>query len=61
MNGYLGNNSFNYWWNNKTLKVPVLAYDYFVMPSRIGNVFFESEILADGVMIRGGECRRKQQ
>ncbi len=59
MNGYLGNNSFNYWWNNKTLKVPVLAYDYFVMPSRIGNVFFESEILADGVMIRGGGVQKK--
>ena len=59
MNGYWGNNSFNYWWNNKTLKVPVLAYDYFVMPSRIGNVFFESEILADGVMIRGGGVQKK--
>ena len=59
MNGYLGNNSFNYWWNNKTLKVPVLAYDYFVMPSRIGNVFFESEILADRVMIRGVGVQKK--
>ena len=34
MSGYSGNNSFNYWWNTKSLKVPGLAYDYFVMSIR---------------------------
>ena len=39
MSGYSGNNSFNYWWNTKSLKVPGLAYDYFVMSSGVGNVY----------------------
>ena len=31
MSGYSGNNSFNYWWNNKALKVPGMLYDRFVV------------------------------
>ena len=30
MSGYFGNNSFNYWWNQKYLKVPAMEYDHFV-------------------------------
>lgn len=30
MVGYAGNNSFNYWWNLKSLKVPEMMYDRFV-------------------------------
>ena len=53
MSGYSRNNSFNYWWNNKYLKVPAMAYDYFVIQSGIGNVYAISESIADGVVIRG--------
>lgn len=31
MSGYFGNNSFNYWWNTKLLKVPAIVYDRFVV------------------------------
>lgn len=39
MSGYTGNNSFNYWWNSKYLKVPELVYDHFVLQPgySIGN------------------------
>ena len=30
MSGYFGNNSFNYWWNHKYLKVPAMEFDHFV-------------------------------
>ena len=30
MSGYFGNNSFNYWWNQKYLKVPAMENDHFV-------------------------------
>lgn len=30
MSGYFGNNSFNYWWDHKYLKVPAMEYDHFV-------------------------------
>ena len=59
MSGYSGNNSFNYWWNTKSLKVPGLAYDYFVMSSGVGNVYALSESLADGVVVRGLAVQRK--
>lgn len=32
MNAMRGNNFFNYWWPDKKLKVPAMAYDHFVMP-----------------------------
>lgn len=59
MSGYSGNNSFNYWWNTKSLKVPGLAYDYFVMSFGVGNVYALSESLADGVVVRGLVVQRK--
>ena len=59
MSGYFGGNSFNYWWNNKALKVPAMAYDYFVISSGIGNVYALSESLADGVVIRGVSVQKK--
>lgn len=36
MSGYAGNNSFNYWWNNKNLKVPAMLYDRFVVQPGFG-------------------------
>ena len=30
MSGYFGNNSFNYWWDHKYLKVPAMEFDHFV-------------------------------
>ena len=59
MSGYAGNNSFNYWWNNKALKVPGMEYDYFVMSSGVKNVYAISESLTDGVVIRGMALQRK--
>lgn len=59
MSGYAGNNSFNYWWNTKALKVPGMEYDYFVMSSGVKNVYAISESLTDGVVIRGFALQRK--
>lgn len=59
MSGYSGNNSFNYWWNNKALKVPGMEYDYFVMSPGVRNVYAISESLTDGVVIRGMAAQRK--
>lgn len=59
MSGYSGNNSFNYWWNSKALKVPGMEYDYFVMSSGVKNVYAISESLTDGVVIRGMALQRK--
>ena len=59
MSGYSGSNSFNYWWNNKALKVPGMEYDYFVMSPGVRNVYAISESLADGVVIRGMATQRK--
>ena len=36
MSEYAGNNSFNYWWNNKNLKVPAMLYDRFVVQPGFG-------------------------
>ena len=59
MSGYSGNNSFNYWWNSRALKVPGMEYDYFVMSSGVKNVYAISESLTDGVVIRGMALQRK--
>lgn len=50
--GYFGSNSFNYWWNNKHLKVPAMEYDHFVMQ---GMVAIEDALngIAPGVIVRG--------
>lgn len=37
MEGYPGNNSFNYWWNDKSLRVPSMEYDYFMLQPSINN------------------------
>ena len=58
MSGYSGNNSFNYWWNTKSLKVPGLAYDRFVMQPGYGiGIALEGKLA--GVMVRGYGTTRK--
>ena len=58
MSGYSGNNSFNYWWNTKSLKVPGLAYDRFVMQPGYGiGIALEGKLA--GVMVRGYGSTRK--
>ena len=54
MSGYSGNNSFNYWWNTKSLKVPSLEYDHFVMLLNYYNSGGTDEI-----MVRGYGSTRK--
>lgn len=72
MSGYAGNNSFNYWWNNKALKVPMMMYDRFVMGPNIDvdeilAVMDESAIngiygsSTPGIMIRGMASRSAKQ
>lgn len=72
MSGYAGNNSFNYWWNNKALKVPLMMYDRFVIGPNIDvdellAVMDESAINAiygsstPGIMIRGMASRSAKQ
>lgn len=70
MSGYFGNNSFNYWWNTKSLKVPAIVYDRFVVQPGFGVeelfvVANESKIYgasASGkVMIRGLSSRSAKQ
>lgn len=72
MSGYSGNNSFNYWWNNKALKVPMMMYDRFVMGPNIDvdeilAVMDESAIngiygsSTPGIMIRGMASRSAKQ
>ena len=58
MSGYSGNNSFNYWWNTKSLKVPGLEYDHFVMQPGYGvGIALEGKLA--GVMVRRfGSTRR---
>ena len=53
MNGYVGNNSYNYWWDRKSLKVPAMLYDRFAMQPDIRNAYAMSESIADGVVVRG--------
>lgn len=52
MGGYFGNNSFNYWWNNKYFKVPTMEYDYFVTQ---GTMSMDQALngMVPGVMVRG--------
>ena len=52
MGGYFGNNSFNYWWNNKYFKVPAMEYDYFVTQ---GTMSMDQALngMVPGVMVRG--------
>lgn len=72
MSGYAGNNSFNYWWNNKYLKVSLMMYDRFVMGPNIDvdeilAVMDESAIngiygsSTPGIMIRGMASRSAKQ
>lgn len=72
MSGYAGNNSFNYWWNNKAFKVPMMMYDRFVMGPNIDvdeilAVMDESAIngiygsSTPGIMIRGMASRSAKQ
>ena len=59
MNGYVGNNSYNYWWDRKSLKVPAMLYDRFAMQPDIRNVYAMSESIADGVVVRGYAVQKK--
>lgn len=38
MSGYVESHSFNYWWNKDLLKVPPMAYDYFVTQSEMPGI-----------------------
>ena len=55
MSGYSGNNSFNYWWNTKSLKVPSLEYDHFVM---LSDYYNNGRDLGE-VIVRGYGSTRK--
>lgn len=55
MSGYSGNNSFNYWWNTKSLKVPSLEYDHFVM---LSDYYNNGRDLGE-VIVRGYGLTRK--
>lgn len=58
MSGYSGNNSFNYWWNSKYLKVPGLVYDHFVIQPGYGiGTVLEGKMA--GVMVRGYGSSKK--
>ena len=59
MNGYVGNNSYNYWWDRKSLKVPAMLYDRFAMQPDIRNAYAMSESIADGVVVRGYAVQKK--
>ena len=52
MSGYFGNNSFNYWWNHKYLKVPAMEFDHFVTQ---GTMSMDQALngMVPGVMVRG--------
>ena len=54
-----GNNSYNYWWDRKSLKVPAMLYDRFAMQPDIRNVYAMSESIADGVVVRGYAVQKK--
>ncbi len=59
MSRYSGNhNSFNYWWNTKSLKVPGLEYDRFVMQPGYG-IGIALEGIPARVMVRGAGTARK--
>lgn len=58
MRGNSGNNSFNYWWNTKSLTVPGLEYDRLVMQPGYGiGIALEGKLA--GVMVRGYGSTRK--
>lgn len=52
MSGYFGNNSFNYWWNHKYLKVPAMEFDHFVTQG-MGSIEEALNGRVPGVMVRG--------
>ena len=52
MSGYFGNNSFNYWWNHKYLKVPAMEFDHFVTQG-MGSIEETLNGRVPGVMVRG--------
>ena len=52
MSGYFGNNSFNYWWNHKYLKVPAMEFDHFVTQG-MGSIEEALNRRVPGVMVRG--------
>lgn len=52
MSGYFGNNSFNYWWNHKYLKVLAMEFDHFVTQG-MGSIEEALNGRVPGVMVRG--------
>ena len=56
MSGYYGSNSFNYWWNRGSLKVPSFEYDRFAIRPLISNL----QVVEDAVMIRGYGTRTRK-
>lgn len=58
--GYWGMNSYNYWFPYKSLKVPPMQYDHFVLPfALVSNIVFEDEMIPlcdykQNVTITGG-------
>lgn len=57
--GFFGNNSFEYWWDHRYLKVSSLVYDSFVMQPAISSGYGRAESLADGVTVRAVEVQGK--
>lgn len=57
MSGYFGNNSFNYWWNHKYLKVPAMEFDHFVTQ---GTMSMDQALngMVPGVMVRRIWCAK---
>ena len=58
MSGYFGNNSFNYWWNHKYLKVPAMEFDHFVTQG-MGSIEEALNGRVPGVMVRGYGVRKQ--
>ena len=76
MSGYFGNNSFNYWWNHKYLKVPAMEFDHFVtqgmgsieeaLNGRVPGVMVglgvqKQAAMTGNIMIRGVSSRSKAE